>query len=339
VTGQGPATRPAEAPAPQPGSAARPARCRPAQAVLPFLLLAGTMLMTGVPPAAARDAPRQAGSLDAVPPLLRSPEARRTFAEQMQGRPAADRFGTALPPELPAARIEALLRSEADRAPLNTVGARALDGFSKVYAVLLCTGGSVPKRPGDDRCAGGAPEGDPPLRATLALVQARADGPRLVAPPLLFDGTVSWADSGLPDAPDEAGNAPDGRIAPESLAGFDPASYRLAPGEPAFGLRATWSQGYAGGMAQHGALYLFALVDGTLRQVFAAPMSAYRDTAGDWHPDGTRDHEITEGANVLVLAGRGSASHADLLLRRHDDPWKQMFRWDPATARYRPQEP
>jgi hypothetical protein len=44
------------------------------------------------------------------------------------------------------------------------------------------------------------------------------------------------------------------------------------------------------------ALYLFAIGGDRLRQVFAAPMSAYRDIAGDWHKDATRDHDITDSA-------------------------------------------
>ena len=48
---------------------------------------------------------------------------------------------------------------------------------------------------------------------------------------------------------------------------------------------------------------LILYVDGAVKQILAVPMSAFKDVAGDWNKDGTRDHQIRRHA------GPGSCGH------------------------------
>ncbi len=112
--------------------------------------------------------------------------------------------------------------------------------------------------------------------------------------------------------------------------------YRIAPDEPAFGLRGAWMESYSGGGAYYTALYLFAVGGDRLRQVFAASMSAYRDIAGDWHKDETRDHDITVSANVLVVSPRSTNGHFDLVVKSRAGSWQRVFRWSSETGAYEP---
>lgn len=305
------------------------------------LLVCLLVCLSCVLPAAALPAAAQtARSLDQVPGNLATPEAKRVFETQMQGKPEPDGLGLRLPEGLQAADLVRLLVPASDTSALNAVGARALPGQADAFVVLVCTGGDIPVRATDTRCER-TPGDRQALRVHLGLVEAKAGAaPRLLAAPLEIDGRIDWREAGLPSAPDALDESEDGFIQPDKFERFDLAPYLLAPGLRAFGLRGAWFDGYAGGMAMHGALYLFAPIEGALRQVWAAPMSAYKDLAGDWNKDGTRQHHITEGAKVLSVAATRTDGHADLVLTRRGGKGAQSrpqtFRWSAAEKVYRP---
>lgn len=112
--------------------------------------------------------------------------------------------------------------------------------------------------------------------------------------------------------------------------------YALRTGDAAFGVRAGWSIGYAGGGASFEALYLFRIDGKTLRVVFAQPMMYFQDIGGDWHRDGTRDHDITEGSNTLNVLPTSTEGFHDLQLRQRGGKWRQTFRWSAADGEYQP---
>jgi hypothetical protein len=270
-------------------------------------------------------------ALDKVPGALKTPEGKSTFAQQMAGAPAPDLLGLKLPPGFTAAAVAALLRPPGDTAPLNAVGVRALPGEAGLYAAVLCTGGDVPVKPDDPACT--AYSGDAALASlTLHVGLLRmlpGAAPALAARPVTVDSRVDWSRTDLPDAPEAADGAP---IPASEFSGFDLAPYVIAPGVRAFGLRGKWEEGYSGGMAEYTALYLFAVQGGALRQVFTSPMSEYRDIAGDWHKDQTRDHHITDLADVLIIGTHRTDGYFDLRLRRRGGRQEAVFHW--AGGRY-----
>ena len=154
--------------------------------------------------------------------------------------------------------------------------------------------------------------------------------------PVELDGRVDWQDTILGDAPDGADDAGGGVLTPDAITGFDLAPYVVAPGERAFGLLGEWNVGYAGGGAQYHALYLFAVEDGVVTQILATPMSFSKMLAGDWHKDGTRDHDLSEGANVLVVTTHMTDGHFDLLQKTRGGGASRVFRWSAAAKRYEP---
>nr|WP_232458018.1 hypothetical protein [Burkholderia ubonensis] len=113
-------------------------------------------------------------------------------------------------------------------------------------------------------------------------------------------------------------------------------SKKLRAGDAAFGVRAGWSIPYAGGGASFEALYLFRIDGNTLRVVFAQLMMFYRNNAGDWHPDGTRDHDITDGSNALNVLPTSTDGFRDLQLRQRGGKWRQTFRWSARDGEYLP---
>jgi hypothetical protein len=274
-------------------------------------------------------------SLGAVEGAITTPEGLRAFSEQITGTPIPDRFGTKLPDGLAAADVERLLRPASDTQPLNTVGVKSLSGFPHTYAALLCTGGDIPHDANDTRCQSFSSTTS--VSVHLGILRFHAgEPPKMLVGPLDMDGAVSWRNTGLNSAPDDAEDAPgDGRIKPSEIVGFDPAAYVLTPDQPTFGIRGAWNYGYSGGMSRYEALYLFSANGSHLSRVLAAPVSAFRMTAGGWHKDGTREHIVTESANLLIVLPSRTDGHADILLKSRRSKWQHTFRWRDADAGYR----
>ena len=171
-----------------------------------------------------------AHSLDQVPALLKTPEAKSAFARQIEGKPALDGLGTQLPPHLSALQILALLVPPGDKAPPTIVGAKPLPGRPGVYAAIVCTGGAMPGPAGDGKCDRNRLGSQASLvHVYLGVIEATGTAPpRLVAPPTAVDGLVDWRDTNLSDAPDALDDAADGHIAPDTFDAFDMAAYTIA---------------------------------------------------------------------------------------------------------------
>lgn len=281
-----------------------------------------------------------AHSLSQVPSLLKTPESKQVFKEQMEGKPAPDKLGIHLPAGLTAQEITALLLpadGKTPAQPLNTVGAKPLPGEPDLYVAIVCTGGDIPTNADDMRCNHfPGSQAKAPLKVHLGLIQMKpGETPKLAAKRVTVDGSADWSNTGLssaPDALDQTGS----KIHPQQYDGFDLAPYRISTSHRAFGLRGEWFDGYSGGMGSYSALYLFAVVDGALKMVLAAPMSSYKDIAGDWHKDGTRDHDITQAAHVLIVLKHSTNGHFDLELRNRTGHWRRTYRWSATAAAYRP---
>ncbi len=297
------------------------------------VLWLGLVLAIAVPVAHAETAK----SVDQIPSKLKTPEAKKVFEEQMEGKPAPDKLGLHLPAGLAAKDIAALLLPAGDKDPLNSVGAKPLPDQPDLYAAIVCTGGDVPTRPDDIQCGQFMSDTKPALQAYLGVIEMKpGTAPKLAAKPVAVDGMVNWRGTELPSTPDALEDAKGDEIAPTQYDSFDLAPYRIGPDQRAFGLRGTWGDSYAGGMGSYSALYLFATVDGALKRVLAVPMSSYKDIAGDWHKDGTRSHDVNEGANVLIVTKHATEGHFDLLLKSRKGDWQRLYQWSATAAAYRP---
>ena len=298
-----------------------------------MLKLLSLLALVAASPAAAQTV----HSLDKVPTVLKTPEAKATFAQQIEGKPIPDGLGARLPAALSAAQVTSLLVPPSDQTPATIVGARPLPGQPGVYVAIACTGGSTPG-PSDKTCYQSpfdAPH--PDMRVYVGLIQvAEGAPPRLLAKPAELAGKIDWRDTILGDAPGTLEETKDGLLTPEEITRFDLAPYVIAPGQRAFGLQGAWSEAYAGGGAQFSAIYLFAIVDGALKQVLATPMSFSKTIAGDWHRDGTRDHDVTEAANVLIVTARQTDGHFDLLQKARIGKDSRVFKWSAMANRYEP---
>ena len=277
-------------------------------------------------------------SLDKVEGKIRTPEGKAFYDQQMLGTPAPDSLGLHLPAPLTATAITDLLVPASDTNPKMLVGAKSWPGRPDGLVAIVCTGGEPPSDYKAPQCVR-ARDADTktPLRVYLAVLESK-DGapPRVVARTTDVGGPIAWARTGLKERPMDADDAPGNEVQPDSIDQFDLAAYRLAPDLLAFGLRGGWTESYSGGGAFFTGLYLFVIDGDRLVPVLAVPMSAYKDTAGEWHKDGTRDHDITDEANVLVISPQATDGHADLIVKGRTGRFQQVYRWSKTAGAYRP---
>lgn len=295
-------------------------------------LLAGALLALAVAlPARAEGTAR---SIDQARGVLKTPEARAVYDREIRGAAQPDGLGVRLPEGFTAKGLLAALVPGGDPAALVLAGARPWPARPDSYVAIVCVARSAAAAANErkywpDQCR------TEQAQAWFGVFERGAGGqPRLLArtrEPV--EAPTSWAGSNL-DSPQalEGGDTQAGM--PESWLRFDLAPYRIRDDELAFGVRAGWSEGYAGGGASFEALYLFRVDGEALRVVFTAPMMYYKMIAGDWNKDGTRNHDMYEGSNLLNVQGAATAGFHDLQLRERGGKWRRTYRWSEASGNY-----
>ena len=308
---------------------------------LPAFLMSSGLLaaaLLGQPARADTTVP----SLDKARSAIQTEDARKLYDSQMSGAPRPDGLGVALPAGFSREFLVQQLAPGEDPRRLLLAGAKPWPQRPDAYVAMVCMaasperaqrlmqygGGDCDALSGADQNAVwvgvfSAPPGQPPT------LLARTDGP--VATP------TDWSQTDI-DLPADLAMQDEGaplESLPSKWTRFDLAAYKIAPDDVAFGLRAGWSEGYSGGGADFEALYLFRLDGATLRVVFAQPMSFVKSIAGDWNPDGTRQHDMSDASNTLVILPGKTDGFFDLQLRQRGDTWRRTFKWAAATQSYR----
>ncbi|NZA25581.1 hypothetical protein H0E84_04235 [Luteimonas sp. SJ-92] len=275
-------------------------------------------------------------SLGEVPGVLETPEAIAIWRTEMEGRPGPDRLGTTDIAGFDRRQLLEALMPGVVAEGVHLLGARPWPQRPGHFVALLCVGDSIEH---------GAPRYEQDCdtsvsQAILGVLRIEDGRPHAVATLALDD------DAGLPRLDWSAGDAPQAvdpenpDPVPQRWESFDLAPYTLRHGAAAFGLRAGWSEGYAGGGAFFSALYLFDLQGDALVPVFATQMSMYRDLAGDWNEDGTRQHHIDEWARIVIVQPKTRHGYHDLLVReRGARGGGVVYAWSPEARRYAPASP
>lgn len=310
---------------------------RGAAVVLHLMLLAA--------PSTARSQSADVRSLDAARPALRTPEARAAWDREMSGRTPPDLLGETRRAGLDEQRLRGALVPATERGHATLLGAKAWPRHPGRLVAIACVTDAAPRFDHGPDCSGvddsqriylGVLQvGDGGEVRTLARLGPLAAGQSGVLPPLRWNGR---AGTDLPLALEgDRGDVPLATdVVPPHWERFDLADYRLSPDAPVFGLRGGWSEGYAGGGATFSALYLFELRGDALRPVFGAPISMFRNLAGDWNDDGTRQHHLEEAANVLLVRPQRHDGYPDLQVRRRGAKAGDTYRWNAASGRYAP---
>jgi hypothetical protein len=75
-----------------------------------------------------------------------------------------------------------------------------------------------------------------------------------------------------------------------------------------------------------------------VKNIFAEPIYFWEDQAGDWNKDGTRQHYLCEGENILVVLPSQTDGYYDLQVKTLDNEWERIFSWDASLKRYLPSD-
>ena len=303
------------------------------------LLLCAAVSVLAVAPA---HADTTVHSIDQVRGAIKNPDARAAFDREMSGAALPDGFGVRLPPGFSKSLLAAQLAPGSDPARVVLAGAKPWPQRPGWYVAVVCLAAAPVaqdlKNPASS-CDGFGDSQDKQIWFGVFERSGEAT-PRLIA--MSAEAVAVATDCGATniDTPQAIGSD-DGKGPatglPDNWQRFDLAPYQLRDGDYAFGVRAGWFEGYAGGGASFEALYLFHIDGKALRVVFAQPMLFDKMIAGDWHKDGTRSHDVSYGSNALsVLPAMHSGFH-DLQLREQHGKWRQTLRWSDETKSYQVQ--
>jgi hypothetical protein len=279
-------------------------------------------------------------SLDQARGAIQSADGRRAFDREMSGV-AADGFGSKLPPGFTPAMLVAQLASGADAEQLVLAGAKPWPQRRGSFVAMACLADTPASAQQQRRSSSPSPSCDQandakhPNKLYLGVFDAvGSDGVTLVArTPGPVDTQVDWSHTDL-DMPQSLDTDNGGKGMPDSWQRFDLAAYKLSDTDTAFGVRAGWSEGYAGGGASFEALYLFQIDGENLRVIFAQPMMFSKMLAGDWHKDGTRDHEMSDASKSLAILKSTHNGLHDLRLRGAGDKTGTTYQWSPKDQTY-----
>ncbi|QGZ66856.1 hypothetical protein FAZ98_29850 [Paraburkholderia acidisoli] len=282
-------------------------------------------------------------SLAGVRGAMQTSDAKKLFDRSMSGAPQPDGFGTALPAGFTTAWLVDQLAPGQDVRDVVLSGAKPWPLRPNSYVAMLCLADSPEKAAAARKYAAATCDslGDDSdaRRVWFGVFDSMGTGaPRLVARTMQPVATpTDWSDTNI-DQPValENGDAGSAQAAmPSSWSRFDLAAYQLRAGQYAFGVRAGWSEGYAGGGADFEALYLFVIDGNALKVAFAQPMAFDKMLAGDWNKDGTRSHDVSDAANALTVLPTVTGGYHDLQLReKARGKWRRTFKWSVEKGRY-----
>ena len=283
-------------------------------------------------------------SLSGVRGAMHTADAQKMFDHSMSGAPQPDGFGTKLPAGFSTALLVEQLAPGHDPRSVVLAGAKPWPLRPNSYVAMICLANSPELaasalKYSPASCDSLGNDDTDPRHVWFGVFESTSGGaPRLVARTESPVATpTDWRDTNidLPVALEASDAASVQEAMPSSWSRFDLAAYQLRTGEYAFGVRAGWSEGYAGGGADFEALYLFAIDGKALRVVFAEPMAFDKMLAGEWHKDGTRSHDVSDAANALTMLPSMTGGYHDLQLRaKAGGKWRRTFKWSAAQQRY-----
>jgi hypothetical protein len=258
-------------------------------------------------------------SIDGIQPIVKGSENIAKYDEQMMGKELPDGFGTNLPVNVSKSDILKLVVPQVlDKKPF-LVGCKKWPYQENMYISIVIFG----------------EDGDYSGDVYLAMLEYDGDVVKKIA------GSAATYAEGLNVKFDWGSTNCDcpmvneeGSLLPQEYQKFDFAKYQISDHKIAFGIRVGWFEGYSGGGAFFQGLMLFVQDEDKIENVFAEPMGYFKNIAGDWNEDSTREHFITQEENVLIILPHKTNGYFDIKLSSINGTWSRLFTWDKNQGRY-----
>jgi hypothetical protein len=125
----------------------------------------------------------------------------------------------------------------------------------------------------------------------------------------------------------------------EAVSSLDFAPYKLTPTEYAFGVRMHRNFTYAGGGGEQETLVLYRVEGDGMRPILTTLMSSRSMIAGDWHEDGTRDHQFNGDGNSADISVSKKRTQGFFDLKKRGNGRSAVFKWNGDSYELRGRDP
>lgn len=276
--------------------------------------------------------------LSQVPGHIQDRDNQQIYAQQMNGTPLPQNgLGIPLPAGITQSQIIQLLQIDQHQQFPVLIGVKPWRQSEHSFIALVCSVSSQAEQQEQSKHDNEASCGDA-VNVELAVFQQDGQALHLIGAPLTWRMSsatdkdpmlTDWDHTNLDDGPLDA------VVSPTELVRLDLANYQLTPEIRAFGLRGSLSEGFAGGGKIFQTLTLFAVIDGQLQAVASLPIAFMDDLAGEWHKDGTRERDVSEGSNLILIGKPDETGFNTLKVKeKNGHGTAYVLHWDPKSKRY-----
>lgn len=279
-------------------------------------------------------------SLDQIPAQIHNEDGKSVFAQEMNGDGFGSGFwstGTTLKPS----DIIKIIAPQDINDRWSLVGMKAWPGQKDRYIVVACS----TKATSDDNTTD-QPNSceNPKNKIIVAVLDYDGSGlPTLAAKPyiekMMTSDIIGRVENIKGDTFAKSAfylKNNDDDIVVGNLLRLDFAHYQLNSQILAFGIRLGVSTGYSGGYVSDQSMTLFAIIEGKVCPVLKVNTYHFENIAGEWHEDGTRDHDISEKEYVLSILPHQTNGFSDIKRTQKGARNKKgkIYRWDSQKLSY-----
>lgn len=283
-------------------------------------------------------------SLDQIPTQIHNEDGKAIFAQEMNGDALPDGFGSGFwstGTTLKPSDIIKIIAPQDINDKWSLVGMKAWPGQKDRYIVVACSTKST--RGNNEQPNSCSYTENPKNKIIVAVLDYDGSGlPKLAAKPYIAtiasdeDGNVeNIKEDTLTKSAFYLKNNND-EVVVGDLQRLDFAHYQLNSRILAFGIRFGAEVGYSGGNASNQSMTLFAIIEGKVCPILKVNTYHFANIAGEWHEDGTRDHDISEEEYVLSILPHQTNGFSDIKQTQkgvHNNKGK-IYHWNSQKLSY-----
>ena len=263
-------------------------------------------------------------SLDKIDSVVKYSEGKALLDNQLHGKKSKSSFGTELPSWITSEALSKLVAPNESISCNTLLGLKSWRKKENTYVAIGCyADGKI-----DEKYKPYCGSYDKNNFVYLSVLEHKNSTTKLLSSIANIKIQTSWKNSQLQSGIE------DFREDPQQYIKFDFAPYKVTKNSYAFGLRIGWGENYSGGGADFEALVLVVQEGKKLVVVFSEPMYAFSDIAGEWHEDGTREHDIDEEKNIVIVQKKMTNGYYNLKVKSLDSKFSKIFVFDKKKNRY-----
>ena len=263
-------------------------------------------------------------SLGEIDSVVKHSEGKAFLGDQLHGIKSKSPFGTELPNWITTEALSKLIAPNESMSCNTLLGLKPWRKKEHTYVAIGCyADGKIDEK--DKPYCGSFDNNN---FVYLSVLKHENNSTKLLSSVADIKIQTSWKNSQLQSGLEDFLDYPQRYIK------FDFAPYKLTKTSYAFGLRVGWAESYSGGGAHFEALVLVVQQGKKLVVVFSEPMYSFVNIAGKWHEDSTREHDISEEKNIVIVQKQMTNGYYNLKVKGLDSKFSKIFVFDKKKNRY-----